>query len=198
MTTELRKEIMKRCKLKNKYNKKRNYENWSLHKKQINYCLTLLRKTKKAYFEKLNIKEIGDNKTFWKTARPYCSDKGNKSSKITFVENNIVIADEKRVANLMKKYFINIRKNLNLKAPIINTTDDIQSLTKKYENHISIKKIKEAYPEIVPDSFHFKSASLDDLKEEVLNLNPKKSSTSGTIPVTILKQTTLSEKKKLA
>ena len=48
----------------------------------------------------------------------------------------------------MNKYFINITKNLNLKAPIINTTDDIQSLTKNYENHISIRKIKEAYPEI--------------------------------------------------
>ena len=82
----------------------------------------------------------------------------------------------------MNKYFINITKNLNLKAPIINTTDDIQSLTKNYDNHISIRKI-------VPDSFNFKSVSLDDVKKEVLNLNPKKSSTSGTIPVTILKQT---------
>ena len=113
---------MKRSQLKNKYNKKRNYENWSLYKKQRNYCLSLLRKTKKAYFEKLNIKEIGDNKTFWKTVRPYFSDKDNKSSKITLVENNIVIADEKRVAELMNKYFINIAKNLNLKALRINTT----------------------------------------------------------------------------
>ena len=111
---------MKRSQLKNKYNKKRNYENWSLYKKQRNYCLQ--RKTKKAYFEKLNIKEIGDNKTFWETVRPYFSDKDNKSSKITLVENNIVIADEKRVAELMNKYFINIAKNLNLKALRINTT----------------------------------------------------------------------------
>ena len=78
---------------------------------------------------------------------------------------------------------------LNLKTLIINTTDDIQSLTKNYENHFSVRKIKEVYPEIVPDSFHFKSVSLDDVKNEVLNLNPKKSSTSGTILVTILKQT---------
>ena len=28
MTKELRKEIMKRCKLKNKYEENRNYENW--------------------------------------------------------------------------------------------------------------------------------------------------------------------------
>ena len=148
---------MKRSKLKNKYDEKRNYENWSLYKKQRNYCLSLLRKTKKAYFEKLNIKEIGYNKTFWKTVLPNFSDKDNKSSKITLVENNIVIADEERVAELMNKYFINITKTLNLKAPIINTTDDIQSWTKNYDNHICIRKIKGAYPEMVPDSFHFKS-----------------------------------------
>ena len=64
MTKELGKQIMNRSKLKNKYNKKRNYESWSLYKKQRNCCLSLLRKTKKAYFEKLNIKEIGDSKTF--------------------------------------------------------------------------------------------------------------------------------------
>ena len=112
-----------------------------------------MRKTKKAYFEKLNIKEIGGNKTFWKTAWPCFSDKGNKSSKITLVENNI------------------------------------EPLTKNCDNHISRRKIKEAYREIVPDSFHFKSVSLDDVKKEVLNLNQKKSSISGTIRVTILKQT---------
>ena len=32
--------------------------------------------------------------------------------------------------------------------------------------------------------------SLDDVKKEVLNVNPKKSSASGTIPVTVVKQTT--------
>ena len=67
MSKELQKEIMKRSKLKNKYSNKRNYKSCSLYKKQKNYCLTLLRETrKKAYIEKLNIKEIGDNKTFWK------------------------------------------------------------------------------------------------------------------------------------
>ena len=80
------------------------------------------------------------NKAFWKIIRPYFNDKHNKSSKITLVENNIVTADEKRVAELMNTYFI----NLNLKAPIINTTD-IQSLTKNYDNHISVRKIKKVY-----------------------------------------------------
>ena len=123
---------------------------------------------REAYFEKLNIKEIRRNKSFWKIVRPYFSNKDDKPSKIALAESNIVIADEKKVAESMNKYFINITESLNLKTPTINTTVDIQSLT---------------------DSFHFKSVSLEDVKKEVLNLNLKKSSTCGTIPVTILKQT---------
>ena len=73
------------------------------------------------------------------TVRPYFSNKGNKSTKTTLVENNIVIAYKKRAAELMNKYFINITRNLNFKVTIINTTDDIQSLTKNFDNLISIK-----------------------------------------------------------
>ena len=73
------------------------------------------------------------------TVRPYFSNKGNKSTKTTLVENNIVIAYKKIAAELMNKYFINITRNLNFKAAIINTTDDIQSLTKNFDNLISIK-----------------------------------------------------------
>ena len=95
-----------------------------------------MRKTIKGYFQKLDIKETSDNKTFWKTVPPYFSDKGNKT---TLVENNIIIANEKRFEDLMNKYFINITKILN--APVINTTDDIQYLTKSYDNRFSVRKL---------------------------------------------------------
>ena len=49
MTKESRKETMKISKYKNKYSKKRNYENWSLYKERRNYSLTRLRKTEKTY-----------------------------------------------------------------------------------------------------------------------------------------------------
>ena len=47
---------------------------------------------------------MGDSETFWKTVRPYFSDKGKESSKISLVENNIAITDERRVAVLINKY----------------------------------------------------------------------------------------------
>ena len=85
---------------------------------------------------------LSDNGAFQKTDRSYFSDKDKKSSTISLFENNIFRADEQRVSELLNKYFINITKSLNLISPILNTTDDIQSLTRCYENHISIRKTK--------------------------------------------------------
>ena len=64
MTKELGKAIMKRSQLKNRYNKNRNHENCYLYKKQKNFCVTLLRKTKRNYFENVNMQDITDNKKF--------------------------------------------------------------------------------------------------------------------------------------
>ena len=58
MSKAIRKAIMVRYKLKNKYNKNRTEETWDSYKKQRNFRVNLLRKTKKDYFNYLNIKNI--------------------------------------------------------------------------------------------------------------------------------------------
>ena len=75
MTKQLRKAIMRRSRLKNICNKTRSPENWDNYKKQSNFCVDLLRKTKRSYFEKINIKDISDNKKFWNTIKPFFSKK---------------------------------------------------------------------------------------------------------------------------
>ena len=57
-----------------------------------------------------------------------------------------------------------------------------------FENHISIKKIHETFPNIIPEKFHFKEVSKDDVRKEIRNLNVKKSSIYGSIAASILKQ----------
>ena len=46
-------------------------------------CTGLLRKTKKSYYENLNVTLITDNKTFWKYIKPLFSDKSPTNSNIT-------------------------------------------------------------------------------------------------------------------
>ena len=97
MNKEVRKAIMKRSQLKNRYNKNRNYENLYLYKKQRNCCISLLRKIKTNYFKNVKVQDITENKNFWKTIRPYFSDKGYNQTKITIVDKDSIITDEKKL-----------------------------------------------------------------------------------------------------
>ena len=115
MTKALRKAIMHRSKLKNIFHKTRAKEDWNSNKKQRNLCVNLLRNTKKDYFQKLNVKDLTDNKTFWKTIKPFLSNKGLNSNKLILREKNVLVADEKALATLMNNYFVNITADLDLK-----------------------------------------------------------------------------------
>ena len=55
--------------------------------KQRNYFVTLIRKGKKEYYVSLDVKDITDNKEFWKTVKPLFSDKSKSRRTITLVEN---------------------------------------------------------------------------------------------------------------
>ena len=66
MTKTLRKAIMHRSRLKNIYVRKRNDKNWENCKKQSNFCVDILRKTKPEYFKNLNFKDLSDNRKFGK------------------------------------------------------------------------------------------------------------------------------------
>ena len=81
MTKALRKAIMTRSRLKNAYLKT---------KKQRNFCSKFLKKTKSEYFRNLNIKDLNDNKRFWKKIKPCFSDKGSET-------NNVILKEKKRI-----------------------------------------------------------------------------------------------------
>ena len=45
----------------------------------------------------------------------------------------------------------------------------------------------ETFPNIIPENFHYKEVSKDDVRKDIRNLNVKKSSTYRSIPASILK-----------
>ena len=77
-----------------------------------------LKKDTKQYFAKLNVKDVADNKLFWKNVKPYFSDKVSNSTKITLVEKDMNITDEKKIAIIMNQHFVNITKKISLKPSI--------------------------------------------------------------------------------
>ena len=75
--------ILKRSRLRNKCLKNNNEENRNLYTKQRNYCVSLLRKSKKADYENLNEGKVSDNKPFWRIVKASLSEKFNARERIS-------------------------------------------------------------------------------------------------------------------
>ena len=71
MTKNLRKVIMKRYHLKSNYFKTNTAESlWSCRTQKI-FCGKLYKKKRKKYYNNLKLNEVGDNKTFYRTIKPF-------------------------------------------------------------------------------------------------------------------------------
>ena len=75
MNKLLQKAIMNCSRLLNRYRKEITEGTRSAYKRQRNLCVKLLRKTKKEFYNTLNVKYITGNKLFWKTVKPSFTDK---------------------------------------------------------------------------------------------------------------------------
>ena len=62
--------IMKQTRLRNRLLKDMSDSNRVAYNTQRNYCVSLVRKAKKSYYNNLDHKKIEGNKTFWKTIKP--------------------------------------------------------------------------------------------------------------------------------
>ena len=145
---ELSKAIMTRTRLRNRFLKNRSDENRRKYSKQRNYCVSLLRKTKRNYYSNLNEKKITDNKKFWKTVTPFLSDKVPSNEKITLVEKDQVITNDSETAEVLNTFFSNIISNLDIPEypdcdPLYEQiSDSVLSTIVKYRYHPSITAIQ--------------------------------------------------------
>ena len=108
------------------------------------YCTNLLKKS--GYFCNLNIKNLKDNKRFWKKSKPLFSDKGLETNNVILKEKNVLITHSSTLPNLFNNYFINTTSIFKLKqSSLIEKFSSIPNLLIHYRDHISINKIKETY-----------------------------------------------------
>ena len=191
MTRALRKATMLRSRLRNKYNEDRTAENWNNFRKQRNSCVKLFRKEKRNYYNNLDISLVTDNKKFWKTVKPFFSDKSQSQNKIVLTEGERIISDDVEVAETMNEFFVTVTDSLGINENFIDenptdeVTDPVENAVKKFSNHPSILKIKGHYQNAGP--FVFQKVAPGTVDKEVKNLNPKKATTHKNIPPKILK-----------
>ena len=89
-------------------------ENRIGYKKQINICVSLLRKAKGKYYRDLSMADVTDNKKFRKTVKPLSGNKIKRNPNITLVEGNDLITDEKSLAETFNIYFVSVVSNLGI------------------------------------------------------------------------------------
>ena len=77
INSKIHKEIMRRTRLRNKFiNFKTNADRIACNK-QRNCCVSLIRKEKKAYYSNVKMRDVTDNKTFWRKVKPVFPEKVN-------------------------------------------------------------------------------------------------------------------------
>ena len=191
MNKTLSQAFMHRSKLKNKYNKCPTEQNKISYNLQRNYCVSLLKKEKRKYYNNLNPKIFKDNKTFWQRVKPLFSDKQKGiQSDIIIVENGETISDKKRVAEKLNNFFIEAVDKLDIKPYLIHNnriSKNTQDIIDKYENHPSIKMIKENIKD--ENKFSFQDTTKEDLQLQIKNLDTKKAMVENDIPTKILLKT---------
>ena len=82
MNKGITKAIMKRTRLRKNYLKNRCDANRKAYNVQRNLCISLVRKAKLDYYNKLNHENVSDNKTLWKTVKIFFMDKGVNHDRI--------------------------------------------------------------------------------------------------------------------
>ena len=138
---ELSKAIMTRTKLRNIFLQNKSEENRIRYARQRNFCVSLLRKTKKEYYQNLNEKSVIANKSFWKTVKPFLSDKTHGNDKIHLIENDELLKTDLETAEVFNEFFSNIVQNLNIPRfendePIVNNiSDPTLKAILKYRKH---------------------------------------------------------------
>ena len=147
MNKTLSKAIMQRSKLRNIFLKNRTEENRNNYAKQRNLCVTLLRKSKREFYDNLNEKKLCYNKNFWSVVKPVLLNKVVSNKKITLVEQDNIVENDKKTAILLNLFFSNIITNLRIPQYIErelvsqNMYDPLMKAILKYRLDISILKM---------------------------------------------------------
>ena len=187
MTKILRKAIMLRTNLKNRANKTRDQADRKQYRRQRNLVVKMNKVAKREFYTSLDPSKIETNKSFWRTFKPLFSNSESRE-KITLIEDDKIVVDDKSIGQYFNTYFANITDTLKIPRsvhilPTKETGDPIINAVEKYKTHPSILTIKDRKRDL---TFEFSRIDPNLVLNEINKLNSAKK-TSGPVPVDKLK-----------
>ena len=122
--------------------------------------------------------------------KPCLTVKPLKAERITLIENEKVVSDERELVKIFNEYFSNIVPNLDIQRPpsIILHHDPVLNAVKKFENHPSILEIKKQIPSDVAFPFSFRKVTLTEIINEIKNLDESKATQSNDIQTKVIEE----------
>ena len=148
MIKELRKAIVNRSKLRNKFLKTRNKESKQRFNRQRSFCDTCSAKLKDVFFGKLDHRVVSDNRKFWKTVVLLFSEKAFHKKSVILNNNNKIISKNMELAEIFNKNFSKLVENLEIQETLAcniassEIANSAFNAIKKYEYHPNVKKSK--------------------------------------------------------
>ena len=186
MNIILQKAIMNLSRLLNRYRKGKTEASRSAYKRQRRFCVKLLRKTKKEFYNKLNAKYINENKLFWKTAKPSLADKTERRKNYLSWKQQNCFRSKQISRNFQQIFWRYCSKSRT--DGLTNTSSDNDAVTirqdiEKYQNHPSIKVIRENIN--ATNNFWSDLINPECMSKIINKLDTSKATQQGDIPTKI-------------
>ena len=180
MNTMLKRAILYRNRLRNKYYKTRSTSYYALYKAARNKVTKVKRDLISTYFQE-KCKGGTSNKKFWRTVKPFMSDKIKSRNNIILKEDDQIISDQTQLCNVFCDFFTNI----GLDKEEENNDRALFSIIHDYLNHPSIKMIEANTT--FSSHFNIKETNIVKMKEVINKLDNKKAAGYDEIPPVFIK-----------
>ena len=105
---------MNRTRLRNTFLRSRSTEDRSAYNQQRNFYLSLIRKAKKDYYKNLDERRLLTINLSGELLKPLLSDKNSPFSKITLLENELLLNDDEKISSTLNDLFSNVVSNFNM------------------------------------------------------------------------------------
>ena len=183
MSKRLKKAILIRNQMRNKFFKHRTDNYLAQYRKHRNAVTLIKREEIKAYFTE-KCKGSTKNKDFWKAVKPLFSKTKTKSDNIPLKHNDEVITDCSRVCEIFNEFFSKIGMDIGNPE---NNDKPIEEIIADYAHHPSVIMIKTKINS-APINTNLYNTTERDVHKIISKLSSKKASGYDEIPVKFLKK----------
>ena len=183
MSKRLKKAILVRNQMRNKFFKHRSDHYLAQYRKHRNAVTLIKREEIKKYFEE-KCKGSTKNKDFWKAVKPIFSKSKTKSENIPLRNDGEIITDCNKVCEIFNTFFSQIGSDIGNPE---NNHKPIEEIIADYADHPSVTMIKTKINNVLPNNISLREVRERDVQKIISKLSVKKASGYDEIPVTFIK-----------